>query len=395
MPILALGVSYRRAPVEVLERLAFTGDDDPKAYRRLLEPDAVTEGVLLSTCNRVEVYAHVASYHSGFQELKRFLSESREITIEDFAEPLYSHYEVDATEHLFSVAAGIDSVVLGEPQILTQVRQAFARAQAERAVGPMLSALFRGAIRAGRRARAETSISSSPAAFVAAGLDLAERTMGPLRGRPAVVVGAGGMASLAAAELRERGLGPIRVVSRNLDRARSLAASLEAESDGLDRLAQAIAGADLVVSSTGAPQAVIGRRLVEVARRLRGDRPSGVFFLDLAVPRDVEPSVAALPGGGSAAPARPSSRGGRSRQGHRLRGGGPVRGLAPRGPPGSADPGPPRPRGPRARRRGGPLRASPVGLLGSGSRDRRGAGAGRGGEAPARPHRPAQGPVLG
>src|SRR6266496_5296654 len=202
MPILALGVSYRRASVEVLERLAFTGDDDLKAYRRLLEPDAVTEGVLLSTCNRVEVYAHVASYHSGFQELKRFLSESREIAIEDFAEPLYSHYEVDATEHLFSVAAGIDSVVLGEPQILTQVRQAFARAQAERAVGPMLSALFRGAIRAGRRARAETSISASPAAFVAAGLDLAERTMGPPRGHPAVVVGAGGMASLAAAELR-------------------------------------------------------------------------------------------------------------------------------------------------------------------------------------------------
>ena len=296
MPILALGVSYRRASVEVLERLAFTGDDDPKAYRRLLEPDAVTEGVLLSTCNRVEVYAHVASYHSGFQELKRFLSESREIAMEDFAEPLYSHYEVDAAEHLFSVAAGIDSVVLGEPQILTQVRQAFARAQAERAVGPMLSALFRGAIRAGRRARAETSISSSPAAFVAAGLDLAERTTGSLRGHPAVVVGAGGMASLAAAELRRRGIGPIRVVSRNLDRARRLAASVEAESDGLDRLAHAIAGADLVASSTGAPQVVIGRRPVEVAMRLRGDRPFGLFFLDLAVPRDVDPSVAELPG---------------------------------------------------------------------------------------------------
>jgi glutamyl-tRNA reductase len=160
----------------------------------------------------------------------------------------------------------------------------------------MLSALFRGAIRAGRRARAETSISASPAAFVAAGLDLAERALGPFRGRPAVVVGAGGMASLAAAELRHLGLGPIRVVSRNLDRARRLAATVEAESGGLDRLAHAIAGADLVVSSTGAAQAVIGRRLVEEAIQLREDRRSDLFLLDLAVPRDVDPSVAELPG---------------------------------------------------------------------------------------------------
>src|SRR5438477_1069501 len=143
MPILSLGVSYRRAPVELLERLAFTDEDHPQAYRRLLESEAVTEGAILSTCNRVEVYGNVESYHAGFQELKRFLAESREVATEEFDEPLYSHYEAHAAEHLFSVASGIDSLVLGEPQILAQVRRAFRRAEDERAAGPLLSALFR------------------------------------------------------------------------------------------------------------------------------------------------------------------------------------------------------------------------------------------------------------
>src|SRR5438094_10567327 len=140
MPILALGVSFRRALVELLERLAFPEEDRSKDYRRLLEEGEIAEGVVLSTCNRVEVYARVETYHSGFQALKRFLSESREVPFEEFAEPLYSHYETHAAEHLFSVAAGIDSVVVGEPQILSQVRQAFRAAEEEDAVGSLLSA---------------------------------------------------------------------------------------------------------------------------------------------------------------------------------------------------------------------------------------------------------------
>lgn len=158
MSVLALGVSYRRAPVELLERLAFGDDDYAKAYRRLRELPEVEEGVILSTCNRVEVFANVSSYHAGFLELKRFLSESRELSPDAFAEPLYSHYEDDAAEHLFSVAAGIDSMVLGEPQILAQVRSAFRRAESEGATGPVLSSLFRAAVRTGRRVRAETAI---------------------------------------------------------------------------------------------------------------------------------------------------------------------------------------------------------------------------------------------
>ncbi|MGH2654931.1 MAG: glutamyl-tRNA reductase, partial [Actinomycetota bacterium] len=128
MPVLALGVSYRRAPVELLERLAIPEDAEPKAYRRLEGLEAVRESVVLSTCNRVEVYAEVPLYHQGFQDLKRFLSEAAEVPADEFAGPLYSHYEDDAAEHLFSVAAGLDSMVVGEPQILAQVRAAYRRA---------------------------------------------------------------------------------------------------------------------------------------------------------------------------------------------------------------------------------------------------------------------------
>jgi glutamyl-tRNA reductase len=294
MPILALGVSHRRAPVELLERLTFGRDDYPKAYGRARELPAVREAVVLSTCNRVEVFAAVPSYHAGFQDLKRFLSESRDVPFEDFAEPLTAHYESDAAEHLFRVAAGIDSAVLGEPQILSQVRAAFRTAQAEGAVGPLLSALFRGAIRAGRRARAETAIEASPSALIAAGVELAARAIGPLSGRPAAVVGAGAMAALAARHLRDLGLAPIRIVNRSPERARRLAVRAGAEALALQHLDRAVAEADLVVSSTAATGVVIGVETVRRALAARDGRP--LFLLDLAVPRDVDPAVRTLDG---------------------------------------------------------------------------------------------------
>src|ERR671937_2706406 len=169
MPVLALGVCHRRAPVELLERLSFGADDLTKAYHHLTRTDSVRGAVILSTCNRVEVYAEVDAYHAGFQALKGFLTDSREVPADEFAEPLYSHYEEQAAEHLFSVAAGLDSMVLGEPQILVQVRQAFRAAEAEAAAGPVLAQLFRRAVRAGRRARSEPAIGASPAAFGQAG----------------------------------------------------------------------------------------------------------------------------------------------------------------------------------------------------------------------------------
>jgi glutamyl-tRNA reductase len=291
MPVLALGLSYRMAPVELLERVAIPDEGFAKAYRRLSELDSVEESVLLSTCNRVEVYAEVDGYHTGFQDLKRFLSEATDVPVDELAPPLYSHYEDHAAEHLFSVAAGLDSMVLGEPQILAQVRAAFLRAQDEGALGPELRALFDRAIRAGRRVRSETSIGASPSAFVDGGLDLAAEHLGDLAGRPALVIGAGEMGSLAASALTQRGVAPLVILSRNLERAERVSKPIGATPGSMEELSEALGGVDLVVSSTGATGVVISEE--SVARAASGRE---MFLLDLAVPRDIAASTRALPG---------------------------------------------------------------------------------------------------
>jgi len=291
MPVLALGVSYRRAPVELLERLAISEDDQGKAYRRLADLDSVAESVLLSTCNRVEVYAEVEGYHPGFQDLKHFLADATDVAVEELAEPLYSHYEDQAAEHLFSVASGLDSMVLGEPQVHAQVRAAFRRAEQEGALGPELRALFGRAVRAGRRVRGETSIGASPSAFVDAGLDLAARHLGELEGRAAVVVGSGEMGTLALAALGGRGASPLVVVSRRRERAERLAQQSGATAATMEELDQALSAAEVIFSSTGATGPVIGAETLE---RVASGRK--VFVLDLAVPRDVDPAGRRVPG---------------------------------------------------------------------------------------------------
>ncbi|MGH2684325.1 MAG: glutamyl-tRNA reductase [Actinomycetota bacterium] len=291
MPVLALGLSYRRAPVELLERLAISPDEEPKAYRRLADVDSVGESVVLSTCNRVEVYAEVDGYHTGFQDLKRFLSETGELTADELAEPLYSHYEDHAAEHLFSVAAGLDSMVLGEPQILSQVRAAFKRAQQEGAAGSELRGLFERAVRAGRRVRAETGLGARPAELVEAGLSLAAEHMGGLSGTPGLVIGAGEMGSLSLRALQRNGAAPLTVLGRRPERAERLARRTGAEHGSISDLPEALRAAGVVVSSTGATGAVVSREMVE---RAAGGRR--LFLLDLAVPRDVEPEAASIPG---------------------------------------------------------------------------------------------------
>ncbi|HXF37114.1 MAG TPA: glutamyl-tRNA reductase, partial [Actinomycetota bacterium] len=207
MAILALGVSHRTAPIELLERLAFDDDALQKAYRRVGDLEDLDEAVVLSTCNRVEVFGSVGTYHGGFLALKRLLTEGRDVDPDDVAGPLYAHWEEEAVEHLGAVAAGLDSMVLGEPQIQAQVREAHRRAREEGAAGQALAAVFHTALRAGRRVRDETAIGAAPDAFVAAGADLADGWLGGLEGRTAVVVGAGRMAALAVRHLRARGVG--------------------------------------------------------------------------------------------------------------------------------------------------------------------------------------------
>ncbi len=288
MGILGLGVSFRRAPVELLERLAFTDDDLTKAYRFALDQPGIDEAVILSTCNRVEIYGAVATYHAGFLGLKRVLSEARGVAANDLSEPLYSHWERDAADHLFEVAAGLDSMVLGETQIHAQVREALRRAGAEGGAGVTLTGVFHAASRAGRRVRQETSLGAAPDAFVALGADLAADALGDLRGRDVVVVGAGQMAALAVKHLHQRGVGPTRILNRSLEHARSLAMRTHAAHGDLDQLPDALTHADLVVSATGAAGHVIDAEMVTAAMRRRDERP--LVFVDLAVPRDVDPA---------------------------------------------------------------------------------------------------------
>ena len=294
MPILTLGISYRRAPIELLERLSFADEDLPKAYRHALDLDAIDEAVILSTCNRVEISGSVPSYHAGFLALKRVLTETRGVGAEELAEPLYAHWEQDAADHLFAVAAGLDSMVIGETQIHSQVREALRTAEAEHAAGAAMRALFHAAGRAGRRARAETSLGAAPDAFVALGADLADEELGGLRGRAVVVVGAGQMAGLAVKHLHERGIGSVHVLNRSVEHARVLA---ERTSDGysaLDGLPTALSRADLVVSATGAAETVIDLDTIRAA--LPRARSNPLVLVDLAVPRDVDPAVGGLDG---------------------------------------------------------------------------------------------------
>ena len=292
MPILTLGISFRRARLELLERLAFTDDDLAKAYVHARDLDAIDEVVILSTCNRVEAYAHVAGYHAGFLSLKRLLTDSRGVSADELAEPLYSHWEQDAAEHLFSVAAGLDSMVLGETQIHAQVREALRRAAAEGAAGPALTGLFHAASRAGRRVRQETSLGAAPDAFVALGAGLADEALGGLTGREVTVVGAGQMAAIAVKHLRRRGVGTVRILNRSPEHARVLAMRTNAEHGDLDDLPASLERADLIVSATGAAGIVVSEESVLGSSAARGGRP--LVILDLAVPRDVDPSVASV-----------------------------------------------------------------------------------------------------
>ncbi|HEX8001366.1 MAG TPA: glutamyl-tRNA reductase [Mycobacteriales bacterium] len=294
MSVLVVGLSHRSAPVELLERAAINPDHVPKALHELLQGQSVVEALVLSTCNRVEVYAHVTRFHGGVQEVSDLLSRLSGVPLEELSDHLYVHYEERAVQHLFSVASGLDSMVVGEGQILGQVRAAFRVAQDEGAVARVLGELFRHSLRVGKRVRTETEIGRAGASLVSVGLRIAEAALGTLGpDTRALIVGAGAMGALAGATLRREGVERIAVANRTPERAARLAETLGGTTVPLDALVEAIAEADVVVSSTGAAGVVIEHAHVATAVSLRGPRP--LFFLDLALPRDVDPTVRGLP----------------------------------------------------------------------------------------------------
>jgi glutamyl-tRNA reductase len=295
VPVFVVGANFRSAPLELLERLAIDAERRPKVLAALLDLEHVHEAVVVSTCNRVEVYTAVSRFHGAAGDVRRFLADLHGLALEEFAPHLYDYYEERAVQHLFSVAAGVDSMVVGEAQILGQVREAFATAQAERTVGPALSALFARAIKVGRRARSQTGIGAGQRSTVSVGLRVAVGQLDGLAGRRVLLVGAGGLARLAGRAVREAGAGELVVANRTPATGVALARELGGRAVPLERVADELAAADLVVAATAGTTPTVTADAVAAALDGRR-RPGSLVVLDLGVPRDVEPEVRGLPG---------------------------------------------------------------------------------------------------
>ncbi len=295
MPVVLVGLNYKTAPLDLLERLYIPQDRLPKALGHLATLDHVLEGVVISTCNRVEVYGAVTKFHGGVQDLRNFLAEFCHVAIEDFADHLYTYHDEAAVKHLLRVATGIDSMVVGESEILGQVRRSFRAAEHEGSAQRVLGAAFRQALRAGKRARTETSIARHPVSVSSAAAELARRRFGNLAGKKVAVVGAGVMGRLAARSLMRNGVTDVTVVNRTETRGKGLALELGATFKPFEVLREVLAEADIVVASTTAPSAVLDRALVHAAmtdRRI----PAPLVIVDIGMPRDVEPDVVSEPG---------------------------------------------------------------------------------------------------
>ncbi|CAN3126971.1 glutamyl-tRNA reductase [Mycobacterium sp. smrl_JER01] len=300
MSVLLFGVSHRSAPVSVLEQLSNDESDQAKIIAQVLQSSLVTEAMVLSTCNRVEIYAVVEAFHGGLSVIGQVLSEHSGMSLQDLTKYAYVRYAEAAVEHLFAVASGLDSAVIGEAQVLGQVRRAYASAEANHTVGRTLHELSQRALAVGKRVHSETGIDAAGASVVSVALETAEKKVGSLAGRSAVVVGAGSMGALAAKQLMRAGVERIHVVNRTLPRAKKLAENirsygLSADAFPFDHLPPLLTDADIVISCTGAVRPVVS--LADVHRGLAHVRePKELVICDLGMPRDVDPAVAGLPG---------------------------------------------------------------------------------------------------
>lgn len=293
MSVVVLGLSHRSAPLGLLERTTVEDGGLPKALHGLSGNDDLSEVVLLSTCLRTEVYAVADQFHDGVGGLRRSLAELSGVGLDELSEHLYCHFGDTAVGHLFAVAAGLDSAVLGEGEILGQVRRAWERAESERAAGPVLGTLFRHAVEVGKRARSETAIARGITSLSHAAVALAAQRLGALGGRRALVLGAGAMGGQMAAELVSA-KAEVELISRTWSRARVVAARSEVVPVPLSALPEALSWADVALTSTGATQVVLSEADLAPVMAARPDRP--LLVVDVAVPRDVDPEVAELPG---------------------------------------------------------------------------------------------------
>jgi len=281
-----LGINHKTAPVALREKMAFSDDRLAAALRALRQESGVAEAVILSTCNRTELYwAGSAGTPALTDWLERHHGQKFDLT-----ESLYVHQERDAVEHAFSVASGLDSMVLGEAQILGQLKDAYRVAQQAGSTGPALNKLFQAAFAAAKRVRTETRIGANAVSIASAAIALARRVYSDLGSRRALLIGAGEMIGLTARHLAAQGVRHMVIANRSLPRAQTLAAEVKAYAIGLEDIGEELAQADIVISCTASPLPIVTKSLAESAVRARRRRP--IFMVDLAVPRDIEPQVA-------------------------------------------------------------------------------------------------------
>lgn len=298
MHLVAIGLDHHRTPVELRERLAFSPNQQDSALRQLVCPPGdgahhpVTEALIVSTCNRVEIYALTDDVHTAHDHLTQFLAGCHGVGISELDPFLYRLHGADTIAHLCAVAAGIRSLVIGEPQIKGQMKESFELAQTTGAIGPILSAACRAALRAGKRARTETAISQHAVSVSHAGVELARKIFGDLSPLHVLLVGSGQMSQLAAKTLIEQGARDLTVVNRSLDRAKRMAAPFGGCTLRLDELGEGLKHSDIVISSTAAREPIIDVGMVKAAMRARKQR--SLFLIDIAVPRDIDPAVGKL-----------------------------------------------------------------------------------------------------
>jgi glutamyl-tRNA reductase len=294
MSVLVVGLSHRTAPVALLEKAALAGDAQAKLLADVAATEHTAESLVLSTCNRVEVYADVDKFHGALTDLSELLARYAGVPLESLTPHLYVHYEDRAVAHLFSVVCGLDSMVVGESQIVGQVKHALRLAQAAGTTSRVLSGLVQQALRVGKRARTETGIDRAGRSLVTAGLDQVEAVLGLLAGRPLLIVGAGSMSALTATVAAQRAMGPVVVANRTVEHASRVAAGVGGEAVGLDELPAAMVRCDVMVSCTGSVGHIVSAADVREVQDRRGHRP--LVLVDLALPRDVESEARTIDG---------------------------------------------------------------------------------------------------
>ncbi len=294
MSLVILGLSHHTAPLSLLESMSLDAEGRSTLAANLFGRDNLSEVTVVSTCNRTEVYAESITFHGAVTDITDALIAVTGVPRDELREHLYVHYEDRAIAHAFTVACGLDSMAVGEAQILGQMRTSLREAQRAGHAGPSLNTLFQQALRVGKRAHTETGIDAVSVSLVEAGLARAERDLGALPGLDVLVVGAGGMSSLAATTVARRGVRSLTIVNRTLTKATRLAERTGARARPLDELGRALAGADVVISCTGSTGVVVDLAAAADAQVLRAGRPQA--YVDLALPHDVAPEVDSLNG---------------------------------------------------------------------------------------------------